>query len=78
MEFVTALISVIGTVFTEYVPDLAGAIVQMFSGLFWTAGETGGLTILGQALIAIAAIAIVSSIFHIVYRIFRGRMKRRV
>lgn len=78
MEFVTALVSVLGTVFTVYVPDLAGAIVDMFTGLFWISGETGGLTILGQALIAIAAIAIVSSIFHIVYRIFRGRMKRRV
>lgn len=80
MAFVTAIIEVLGTIFTEYVPDLASAVVEMFSGLFWVAGTegAGSLTILGQAFIAFIGIALVSSIFHIVYRIFRGRMKRRV
>lgn len=79
MGFVTALVEVLRTVFTEYVPDLAGAVVDMFSGLFWVTAEGGGsLTILGQALIAIVAIALVSSIFRVVYNIFKGRMRKRV
>lgn len=75
MAFVEQMISTILAVFTQYVPGLATAIVDMFSGLFWGAE---GLTALGSALIGIAAIGIVSSVFYIIYRIFRGRMKRRV
>lgn len=76
MPFVQEMISTILAVFTQYVPGLATAVVDMFTGLFW--GAEGGLTLLGSALISIAAIGIVSSVFYIIYRIFRGRMKRRV
>ena len=81
MEFVEALVSVLTTVFTSYVGPLAKAVVDMFGGLFWVPGvgeAAGSLTILGQGLIAIVAIGLVSSIFYVVYKIFRGRLRKRL
>ena len=81
MEFITAIVNAILAVFTSYVPGLASAVVDMFEGLFWTPGvgeAAGSLTLLAQGLIGIAAIGIVSSVFYLIYKIFRGRMKKRV
>lgn len=73
--FVGSLINGMGQVFTEYVPLLAIGILSMFSGLFW---QDGAFTILGYAFVVLAGIALVGSIFYIVYRIFKGKMRKRL
>lgn len=74
-SFVGSLIDGMGQVFTEYVPLLATGILSMFSGLFW---QDGAFTILGYAFVVFAGIALVGSIFYIVYRIFKGKMRKRL
>ena len=74
MDFITAIIKVFTDVFAGFVGPLAGAMVDLFSGLF--VDPTKGLTELGQGLIAFAAIGMVIGAFRIVYGIFRTRVRK--
>lgn len=69
------ILTVIDQVFIQYPVYLVTGILSMFSGLFW---QDGALTIFGYALITLLAIAIVGSIFYTVYRIFKGKIRKRL
>lgn len=79
MEFITAIVSGLGTAMTTFVPNIATTLVDGFSGLFWTAGvgdTAGSLTLLGQGLLAIAGIGLTIGAILKVYHIFSGRVRK--
>ena len=78
MEFITAIVSGLGTAMTTFVPEIATTLVDGFSGLFWvTAAEgAGSLTLLGQGLLAIAGIGLTIGAILKVYHIFSGRIRK--
>lgn len=81
MEFITAIVSGLGTAMTTFVPNIATTLVDGFSGLFWvTAAEgaagAGSLTLLGQGLLAIAGIGLTIGAILKVYHIFSGRVRK--
>ena len=77
MEFITAIVSGLGTAMTTFVPEIATTLVDGFSGLFWVTAEgAGSLTLLGQGLLAIAGIGLTIGAILKVYHIFSGRVRK--
>jgi len=76
MTFVTDIIAVITAIFTGFVGPLGNAVVSMFEGLFLD--STGGLSVLGQGLVAFAAIAMVIGILYMAIGMLRSGFRRRV
>lgn len=66
----------LGTVFTEYVPDLGKGIYEMFISLFTTTGTEGaitGLNELGYLAVGIIGIGIVTGLVSLVMHVLRLR-----
>ena len=81
MDFITAIVTGIGSAMTGIITPIAETAVDAFSTLFWVpaAGEAAGsLTILGQGLIALAGIGFAVSAFYIAFRLLRGKLRHRM
>ena len=66
----------LGTVFTEYVPELGKGIYEMFLSVFTVQGEAGaitGLNELGYLAVGIIGIGIVTGLVSLVMHVLRLR-----
>jgi hypothetical protein len=80
MDFITAIVTGIGSAMTGIIKPIAETAVDAFGTLFWVAGTegAGSLTILGQGLLAIAGIGLAVSAFYIAFRLLRGKLRHRM
>lgn len=78
MDFITAIVTGVGTAMSSFVPSIGQTLVEGFSALFWTTGETAGLTLLAQGLLAVAGIGLTIGAIIKVYHIFSGRIRHRM
>lgn len=78
MSILTGILSAIGSVFTTYVPALAGGIYEMFVNVFCTTAEGAvtGLNELGYTALAFIGIGIVSGLVATVLGILRVKNKK--
>lgn len=78
MTVLTNILSGIASVFTTYVPALAGGIYEMFVNVFCTTAEGAvtGLNELGYTALAFIGIGIVSGLVATVLGILRIRKKK--
>lgn len=71
MDFITAFLEGASTLIASFGGLLASAVTAI-TGVFYTSGAEGGLTIVGAAM----AFALVVGIVYLVFRLVRGLVKQ--
>lgn len=70
MDFITAFLEGASTLISSFGGLLASAVTSI-TGVFYTTGDGGGLTIIGAAM----AFALVVGLVYLIWRMVRGLVK---